>query len=100
MKRLLSGLLLVVCSCASAGKLYEEPNRPSASLPDIQCLPEATYNCMLGDKMLEDEELPKYLPLVNPAAVILEGGSCESVPLCFDKEWRLLGLNKELFSQH
>lgn len=99
MKSLAVFALCLLSLPVMAGKLYEEPHRPSASLPDIQCLPEATYNCMLGDKMLEDDELPKYLPLVNPAAVILEGGSCESVPLCFDKEWRLLGLNKELFSQ-
>lgn len=74
--------------------------QPLTNPPDISCIAGSygtEYGCMLGDQLIEDADLPKYLPLVDEAAVQKIGGSCQSVPMCFTKDYRLLGLNKRLF---
>lgn len=74
--------------------------KPLINPPDISCIAGSygtEYGCMLGDQLIEDADLPNYLPLVDEAEVKKIGGSCQSVPMCFTKDYRLLGLNKRLF---
>ena len=73
------------------------PAKPSTSLPEVVCMPTATFNCSIDGKEIEDKDLPKYLPIVEEQGVKKAGGSCESVPLCFDRGMILLGLNKKFF---
>lgn len=93
------------------GSYYDPPGAPLSNTtsgtlqpltnpPDISCIAGSygtEYGCMLSDQLIEDADLPKYLPLVDEAAVKKIGGSCQSVPMCFTKDYRLLGLNKRLF---
>ncbi|WP_145994220.1 hypothetical protein [Pseudomonas sp. QC2] len=84
------------------GKYFNTPTKsapaePSTSLPEVVCMPTATFNCSIDGKEIEDKDLPKYLPVVEEQGVKKAGGSCESVPLCFDKGMILLGLNKKFF---
>lgn len=65
--------------------------------PDVVCMPTASFNCSIDDKEIEDMDLPKYLPTVNEQDVKNAGGSCQSIPLCFNKNMILLGLNKKYF---
>lgn len=67
------------------------------TLPDVVCMPTASFNCSIDNKEIEDEKLPKYLPMVNEQDVKNSGGSCQSTPLCFDKHMKLLGLNNKYF---
>lgn len=73
------------------------PAKPSISLPEVVCMPTTTFNCSIDGKEIEDKDLPKYLPIVEEQGVKKAGGSCESVPLCFDRGMILLGLNKKFF---
>jgi hypothetical protein len=86
------------------GKYFDTPAEPaslpaqsSKALPEVICMPTASFNCSIDGKEIEDEDLPKYLPLVNEQDVKKAGGSCQSAPLCFDKKMILLGLNKKYY---
>jgi hypothetical protein len=68
------------------------------TLPDVVCMPTASFNCSINEEEIEDEDLPKYLPTVIEQDVKNAGGSCQSIPLCFDKHMMLLGLNKKYFN--
>ena len=74
----------------------EDP-KSSTSLPDVVCMPTASFNCSINDREIDDEDLPKYLPIVEEQVVKNAGGSCQSIPLCYDKHMILLGLNKKYF---
>lgn len=67
-------------------------------LPDVVCMPTASFNCSINEEEIEDKDLPKYLPTVIEQDVKSAGGSCQSIPLCFDKHMMLLGLNKKYFN--
>jgi hypothetical protein len=67
------------------------------TLPNVVCMPTASFNCSIDDKEIEDENLPKYLPVVKEQDVKSAGGNCQSIPLCYDKSMQLLGLNKKYF---
>lgn len=71
--------------------------RSSKTLPDLVCMPTASFNCSINEKEIDDEDLPKYLPIVEEQDVKNAGGSCQSIPLCYDKRMKLLGLNKKYF---
>lgn len=71
--------------------------KSSRALPDVVCMPTASYNCSIDGKEIEDADLPKYLPTVKEDDVKKLGGNCLSIPLCFDKRMVLLGLNKRYF---
>lgn len=73
------------------------PEKPVKPLPEVVCLPTASFNCSIDDNEIEDSDLPKHLPLVTEGDVIKAGGSCQSIPLCFDKNMILLGLNNKYF---
>ncbi|VVP61222.1 hypothetical protein PS870_06296 [Pseudomonas fluorescens] len=73
------------------------PVLPMQPLPEVVCMPTAGFNCSVDGKEIEDEDLPKYLPIVKEQDVKKAGGSCQSIPLCYDKGMMLLGLNKKYF---
>jgi hypothetical protein len=73
------------------------PMQSTQPLPEVVCMPTASFNCSVDGKEIEDEDLPKYLPIVKEQDVKKAGGSCQSVPLCYDKGMMLLGLNKKYF---
>lgn len=84
------------------GKHLAAPDAPkdtksAKALPEVVCMPTASFNCSIDDKEIEDEDLPKYLPVVKEQDVKNAGGSCQSIPLCYDKSMILLGLNKKYF---
>jgi hypothetical protein len=84
------------------GKHFRSATKPSPKKPiqppsDVVCMPTASFNCSIDGKEIEDGDLPKHLPLVTEGDVIKAGGSCQSIPLCFDKSMTLLGLNKKYF---
>ncbi|WP_161548445.1 hypothetical protein [Pseudomonas sp. Q1] len=85
------------------GGKYLNPTAQSAtakstkSLPEVVCMPTASFNCSIDGKEIEDEELPKYLPKVKEQEVKKAGGNCQSTPLCYDKNMTLLGLNEKFF---
>ena len=60
-------------------------------------MPTASFNCSIDGKEIEDGDLPKHLPLVKEQDVRKAGGNCQSIPLCFDKNMVLLGLNDKYF---
>ncbi|ALE87327.1 hypothetical protein BOH73_13450 [Pseudomonas versuta] len=64
---------------------------------EVVCMATAVFNCSIDGQDIEDQDLPKYLPLVDKKDVNKKGGNCDSVPLCYDKNMMLLGLNKDLF---
>lgn len=64
---------------------------------EVVCMATAVFNCSINGQEIEDQDLPKYLPLVDKKDVNKKGGNCDSVPLCYDKNMMLLGLNKDLF---
>jgi hypothetical protein len=49
--------------------------------------------------VIADNDLPKYLSLVEEKKVTGAGGSCESAPLRYSKEKHLISLKKSLFSK-
>lgn len=67
------------------------------TLPDVICMPTARFNCSIDGTEIEDKDLPKYLPTLEEQDVKNAGGSCQSIPLCYDKSMILLGLNKKYF---
>lgn len=67
------------------------------TLPEVVCMPTASFNCSIDDKEIDDENLPKHLPTVIEEDVESIGGSCQSIPLCYDRNMKLLGLNKKYF---
>lgn len=71
--------------------------KSAKTLPEVVCMPTASFNCSIDDKEIEDEDLPKYLPIVKEQDVKNAGGSCQSIPLCYDKSMILLGLNQKYF---
>ncbi|OKA19197.1 hypothetical protein BOH74_18590 [Pseudomonas versuta] len=73
------------------------PDKSSQALPDVVCMPTASFNCSIDGKEIEDEDLPKYLPIVKEQDVKKAGGNCQSTPLCYDKKMILQGLNKKYF---
>jgi len=73
------------------------PKKPVKPLPEVVCLPTASFNCSIDGEEIEDGDLPKHLPLVKEQDVKKAGGSCQSTPLCFDKNMILLGLNNKYF---
>ncbi|MPR01351.1 MULTISPECIES: hypothetical protein [Pseudomonas] len=86
------------------GNRYEPQatKKPSSSPVDVSkldvvCMATAVFNCSINGQDIEDQDLPKYLPLVDKKDVKKQGGNCDSVPLCYDKNMMLLGLNKDLF---
>ena len=84
------------------GKYLSAPAEPTPvqstqPLPEVVCMPTASFNCSVDGKEIEDEDLPKYLPIVKEQDVKKAGGSCQSIPLCYDKGMMLLGLNKKYF---
>lgn len=84
------------------GKYFGAPDEPvstksAQSLPEVTCMPTASFNCSVDGEEVEDEDLPKYLPIVKEQDVKNAGGNCLSIPLCHDKKMLLLGLNKKFF---
>ncbi|KPX43414.1 Unknown protein sequence [Pseudomonas syringae pv. helianthi] len=57
----------------------------------------AIFNCSINGQDMADQDLPKYLPLVNKKDVKKQGGNFDSIPLCHNKNMMLMGLNKDLF---
>lgn len=87
------------------GKYSIAPDEPSTStsphmLPEVVCMPTASFNCSIDGNELEDTDLPKYLPIVTEKDVKASGGSCQSVPLCYNKNMILLGLNSKYFPKN
>lgn len=72
-------------------------NKAAKTLPEVVCMPTASVNFSIDYKEIEDEDLPKYLPIVKEQDVKNAGGSCQSIPLCYDKSMFLLGLNQKHF---
>lgn len=84
------------------GKYSIAPDEPAPStsphlLPEVVCMPTASFNCSIDGNELEDADLPKYLPIVTEKDVKALGGSCQSAPLCYNKNMILLGLNSKYF---
>ena len=73
------------------------PATSTQALPEIVCMPTASFNCSINGEEIEDADLPKHLPTLNEQDVKKAGGSCDSVPLCYDKHMKPLGLNKKYF---
>ncbi|MBP5953423.1 hypothetical protein [Pseudomonas sp. P42] len=74
-----------------------DPVDSSQHLPEVVCMPTASFNCSVDGIEVEDRDLPKYLPIVKEQDVKKAGGSCQSAPLCYDKNMIILGLNKKYF---
>lgn len=74
------------------------PVKPTRPVVDVVCMPTASFNCSIDGKEIEDEDLRKYLPVVEENIVKKAGGNCQSIPLCYDKDMILLGLNKKYFN--
>lgn len=73
------------------------PTHSTHPLPEVVCMPTASFNCSIDGKEIDDTELPKHLPLVKEQEVKKAGGNCQSIPLCYDKNMILLGLNRKFF---
>lgn len=80
----------------------EASNVSASNLADISCMPGGfgtEYGCVINDEVIADNDLPRYLPLVEENKVTGAGGSCESAPLCYSKDNHLIGLKKSLSSK-
>lgn len=73
------------------------PAKSIQPLPEVVCMPTASFNCSIDGQEIEDGDLPKHLPMVEEQEVKKAGGSCQSIPLCYDRNMILLGLNRKLF---
>lgn len=81
------------------GKPFESDisTKTAKTMPEVVCMPTASFNCSIDGNEIEDKDLPKYLPIVKEEEVKKSGGSCQSIPLCYNKAMVLLGLNKKFF---
>ena len=57
-----------------------EPIQSTQPLSEVICMPTASFNCSVDGKEIEDEDLPKYLPIVKEQDVKKAGGG--QLPEC------------------
>ena len=62
-----------------------------ADIKEAWCNPRMDDDCSINGKPVPKADLGKYLPVVDPAEVESQDGTCE-YPICYDKDYKPVGI--------
>lgn len=62
-------------------------------IKEAWCNPRLDDSCSINGNPVPKADLPKYLPLLDPAVVEGNGGTCE-YPICYDSNYKPIGVSK------